>query len=168
MTAPRAQAAVARRAVITAAVAALAAAGLGALSTDLGPWYASLRQPPWKPSDLWFGPAWTLIYARAALAGVQAWLRTPDRGARDTLIAAFAINGTLNVVWSLLFFRLRRPDWALAEVGLLWLSILLLIVIAGRRRVSAGWLLAPYLGWVTFAAVLNAAVVRLNSPFGAT
>ena len=155
------------RAIATAALAALAAAGLGALSTDIGAWYASLREPTWKPPDLLFGPAWTLIYALAALAGVQAWTRTPDKPGRDGILIAFGLNAVLNVVWSLLFFRLRRPDWALSEVGLLWASIALLMVVLGRRRPSAAALLAPYLLWVAFAGVLNSEVVRLNVPFGA-
>jgi tryptophan-rich sensory protein len=68
----------------------------------------------------------------------------------------------LNVLWSVLFFNLRRPDWALAEVGLLWLSILALVLLARRVDRIAAWLLAPYLGWVAFASVLNLAIVRLN------
>lgn len=162
-----------RRAVLTAAAAAIAVAGLGALSTDLGPWYASLREPPWKPPDVLFGPAWMLIYACTATAGVRAWTHAPSHvvssraGAdREWMLAAFALNAALNVVWSLLFFRLRRPDWALAEVGALWLSIVVLVAMAGRCDRAAGWLLVPYLAWVAFAAVLNAAVVRLNAPFG--
>lgn len=149
-----------------AALAAMAVAGLGALSTDLGPWYASLRQPPWKPADMWFGPAWTLIFALTALAGVQAWLHSRDAAERQTVLAVFALNGFLNLMWSLLFFRLRRPDWALLEVGLLWLSIVLLIVVVARRAGAAAWLLAPYLAWVSFAAALNLAVARLNGYLG--
>jgi tryptophan-rich sensory protein len=76
------------------------------------------------------------------------------------------LNAFLNVSWSLLFFRLRRPDWALAEVGMLWLSILVLLVFLGRVSRTSGWLLVPYLAWVAFAAALNLAVVRLNGPFG--
>ena len=83
------------------------------------------------------------------------------------MLGLFALNAFLNVSWSLLFFRLRRPDWAFAEVGLLWLSILVLVVFLGRVSRTSGWLLAPYLAWVTFAAALNLAVVRLNGPFGA-
>lgn len=154
------------KAVAVAALAAVAVALLGGLSTDIGPWYRSLEQPPWKPSDAWFGPVWTVIHALAAMAAVKAWERAPTRAARDTMLAAFACNGFLNVLWSLLFFRLRRPDWALAEVGLLWLSIVLLIVLLGRHSRAAAALLLPYLVWVTFAAVLNLAVVRLNAPFG--
>jgi benzodiazapine receptor len=151
--------------VAVAALAAVAVAVLGALSTELGSWYRGLRQPAWKPPDALFGPVWTLIYALAAIAGVKAWRAAPTRAVRERILLLFALNGFLNVLWSLLFFRLRRPDWALLEVGLLWLSILLLVVVLGRIAKSAGWLLAPYLAWVTFAAALNLAVVRLNGPF---
>jgi tryptophan-rich sensory protein len=161
----RASAALRRRAVLWAALAAIAVAGLGGLATDLGPWYASLRQPPWKPHDALFGPAWTLIYACAAMAGVKAWEADPRRAARDTLLALFFLNGFLNLLWSLLFFRLQRPDWALMEVGALWLSILALILWTRPRSRAASRLLWPYLAWVSFAAVLNAAVVELNGPF---
>jgi translocator protein len=70
------------------------------------------------------------------------------------------------VVWSALFFRLQRPDWALIEVVFLWLSVLVLIVVFSRYAKLASWLLVPYLAWVSFAAFLNWEVVRLNSPLG--
>jgi tryptophan-rich sensory protein len=150
--------------VLVAAAAALGVAGLGALMTALGPWYLGLRQPAWKPPDWAFGPAWTLIFALAALAGVMAWKRAPDRASREWLLALFALNGFLNILWSLLFFRLQRPDWALLEVVFLWLSVLLLVVVVSRYAKAAAGLLLIYLAWITFAAALNLAVVRLNTP----
>lgn len=155
-----------RKPVAVAAAAALGVALLGGLMTDIGPWYFALRQPAWKPPDWLFGPVWTLIFALAAAAGVSAWRRAPSRADREWLLALFALNGFLNVLWSLLYFRLRRPDWALWEVGLLWLSILLLMVVLSRYARRATWLLLPYLLWVSLAAVLNAATVQLNGPFG--
>ena len=154
------------RAVVVAALAALAVALLGGLSTDIGDWYRQLRQPPWKPPDWLFGPVWTTIYALTAAAGVIGW-RALDgsRPQRCMLLVAYAMNGFLNVLWSLLFFRLRRPDWALAEVGLLWASVALLVLLSWRAAPRAALLLLPYLAWVAFAAVLNAEVVRLNGPF---
>jgi translocator protein len=154
------------KAVAAAAGAALAVAVLGGLSTDIGPWYRSLVEPSWKPPDSLFGPVWTLIYACAAVAGVKAWQRAESRAWREWMLGLFALNAFLNVSWSLLFFRLRRPDWALAEVGLLWLSILALAVFLGRVSRTSAWLMAPYLAWVALAAALNFAVVRLNGPFG--
>lgn len=153
--------------VAIAAAAALAVAVLGGLSTDIGSWYRGLTKPSWQPPDVLFGPVWTTIYALAAIAAARAWERAPRRADREWLIALFTLNGFVNVLWSLLFFRLHRPDWALAEVGVLWLSIALLIVVLRRHSRFSAWLLAPYLLWVTFAAALNAEVVRLNGPFGA-
>lgn len=150
------------RPVVAAAVLAAIVAALGASATDLGPWYQSLRKPPWQPPDWLFGPAWTLIFALIALAGAIAWTNARGRDARLRILAAFALNGLLNVLWSELFFRLQRPGWALAEVVLFWLSILLLIVVTVPSSRVAGLLLLPYLAWVAFAGTLNLAVVRLN------
>jgi tryptophan-rich sensory protein len=151
--------------VIAAALSAMAVGGLGVLTTDLGPWYYRLQKPEWQPPDWLFGPAWTLIFGLAALAGVLYWHRSANRSARLQTLAAFALNAFLNTLWSLLFFRLKRPDLALYEVGFLWLSIVLLIVLIGRGSRAASWLLAPYLAWVTFAAVLNWKITQLNAPF---
>lgn len=152
--------------VALAAVAAAAVAMLGGLMTELGPWYRSLQQPAWKPPDWAFGPAWTVIFALTALAAARAWREAPGRAQRRKLLWLLAVNAFLNVLWSVLFFRLRRPDWALVEVLLLWLSVGVLMATVARWSRGAAWLLLPYLLWVTFAGALNGAVVRLNGPFG--
>jgi len=151
--------------VVIAALAALGVSVLGALATDLSGWYYALEKPAWQPPEWLFGPAWTTIFALTAIAGVLAWNAAGSTETRQNLLIFFLANATLNVVWSLFFFRLKRPDWALAEVVLLWLSIVVLIVACGRLRTLAGWLLTPYLAWVTFAAALNFEIVRLNGPF---
>lgn len=151
---------------VLAGLAALAVAMLGMTITDLGPWYRSLRQPDWAPPDPVYGAAWTLIYALAAIAAVIAWRAAPTRQAAETLVGLFALNGFLNVLWSLIFFRMQRPDWAAWEVILLWLSIAALIGYCGRFSKPAAALLVPYILWVTLAAALNWRVVALNGPFG--
>ena len=148
-----------------AALSATAVGTLGALTTELGTWYYALHKPVWQPPDWLFGPAWTLIFALAALAGVLYWRAEYQREARLQILAAFALNAFLNTLWSLLFFRLKRPDLALDEVGFLWLSIVLLIVLLARRSTTAAWLLVPYLLWVSFASFLNWTIVQLNGPF---
>lgn len=158
--------------VAAAAGVAVAIAILGGTLTDLGPWYQSLRQPGWKPPDVLFGPAWTVIYACCVTAFVIAWRRAASldearrRELREWLIGLFALNGFLNVAWSLLFFRLRRPDWAAIEVVALWLSIGVLMVFLWRVSKPSSLLLAPYLGWVSVAAALTWTVARMNGPFG--
>ncbi len=87
------------------------------------------------------------------------------RADAETFIALWATNGFLNILWSLLFFRLQRPDWSVIEVIFLWLSVGSLIVYGWRRSMTASIVLVPYLLWVTFAGYLNMAVVRLNGPF---
>lgn len=154
------------RPVAAAGTAALLIAIIGGTLTDIGPWYQSLRQPAFKPPDWLFAPAWTLIYALCVAAATIAWRRARAPADRETMVGLFALNGFLNVLWSLLFFRLHRPDWALVEVGFLWLSVAALIVVLGRYARPAALLLTPYLVWVSFASAVNAVVVRLNGPFG--
>jgi tryptophan-rich sensory protein len=148
--------------IISAGLAASTVAVLGATITGLGPWYYSLHMPSWKPPDALFGPAWTLIFALAATSGVLGWRSLPTRVSRATMCGFFAANALFNVLWSVLFFRLHRPDLALLEVSLLWLSILLLMLLLRHASRIAAWLLLPYLAWVSYAAVLNLAVVRMN------
>ena len=151
--------------VVAAALAATALGALGALVTDLSPWYYALHKPAWQPPDWLFGPVWTTIFGLAAIAGVLAWRGARTRGQRTRILALFALNALLNLGWSYLFFRLHRPDWALAEVGFLWLSIVALMIALWPHSRTASALLVPYLAWVTFAGVLNQAIVRLNPPF---
>ncbi len=153
------------RPILVAALAALLVGILGATITDLGTWYHGLVKPAWQPPDWLFGPVWTLIFALAAISAATAWRDARVRATRDWIIALFALNGFLNLLWSLLFFRMKRPDWSLGEVAVLWISILVLIIFLGRFSKTASGLLWPYLAWVAFAAVLNWEIVQLNGPF---
>ena len=137
---------------------------VGGIATRIGPWFYTLRKPRWNPPNWLFGPMWTTIAALAVWSAALAWTRAPDAHARIALL--FAINAVLHMGWSPLFFTLRRPDWALAEIPLLWLSILALIVGLAPISTLAALLLAPYLAWVSVAAALNLEIVRLNGPFG--
>ena len=154
-----------RNPIIVAVTVAVAAAIGGGLLTNLGSWYFALKQPSWKPPDWLFGPAWTTIFACAATAGVLAWRNADTSKSRTTIIALFAINFACNSLWSLLFFKLQRPDWALMEVGFLWLSIAALMWFLRPLSKAASLLLLPYLLWVSFASILNWAIVQMNAPF---
>jgi tryptophan-rich sensory protein len=158
-----------RASILPLAVAGMAAvlvAAVGSTLTDLGLWYLTLEQPDWAPPDAAFPIAWTIVLSLWALAAVETWRHLDDSKDRELLIGLFALSGLLNVGWSLLFFQLHRPDWALLELLLLWASILALIVWTRRHSRIAPWLLLPYLLWVTLAGILNLAIVRMNGPFG--
>ena len=150
---------------MVAAAVAIAVAVMGATVTDLGPWYHMLRQPRWAPPDAAYGVIWTMIYALNALAAVAMWGASERRRDVEGMIGLFALNGFLNILWSLLFFRFHRPDWAAVEAVALWLSVLSLVIYGIRRSRVSAILLLPYLAWVSVALTLNVAVAHLNGPF---
>ncbi len=145
-----------------ALVLSFAVAAIGGAFTDLGSWYQSLNQPSWKPPDWAFGPAWTTIFLLCAAAGTLAWVDAKSAAQKRQIGIAFALNAVLNVMWSALFFHFKRPDWSLWQVGILWLSVLSLVIVCGRTSRLAGALLVPYLIWVAFASTINFGVVQLN------
>ncbi|MEA1830698.1 TspO/MBR family protein [Methylobacterium durans] len=151
---------------LVAAAAAILVALAGGLLTVAGPRSRALRRPAWRPPDWAFGPIWAVIFALITVSGTLAWSAAADAGGRATLVAAYAVNGVLNIAWSGLFFRAERPDWALVDIVLLGLSIVGLILASLPLSPKAALLLLPYLGWVGVAACLNLAIVRLNRPFG--
>ncbi len=156
--------------IVASGVAATLAAG-GAL-TKIGPWYLALRKPAFQPPGWLFGPAWTAIGTLTAVGVLGAWRSANgDRRRQRRVLALTAANGVLNVLWSAFFFARKRPDWALAEVFPLWASIAAMILFLPRPPgqditvARSTRFLLPYLAWVSFAAVLNAEIVRLNRPF---
>ncbi len=163
-----------RRPVLVASAIAVATGAAGGALTRLDGWYFSLVQPWFKPPDWLFGPAWSVLFGLMVWSGTMAWriagLRTPRaaRQLRTQLLGLWALNALANVGWSFFFFFQQRPDQALFEVAVLWGSIALLIIHLRTYCHKAAWLLVPYLAWVSFAAMVNLAVVRLNDPFTGT
>jgi benzodiazapine receptor len=149
-----------------ASAVAIVVAIAGAVLTETGTWYASLKKPSWKPPDWAFGPVWTTIFVLTVIATALAWEAAEGTGARPLIFWALTINAVLNIAWSGIFFKLRRPDWALVEVVMLWCSILGLIFALGSVSTLAGVLLLPYLAWVSTASFLNLRIVQMNQPFG--
>jgi len=145
-------------------VTVLAFAGM--MLTILGPWYYGLKKPSWQPPDWLFGPAWTVIFILEAASAVIGWHAIHGHRGAILLIGAYVLNGLLNILWSLFFFKMRRPDYALVEVGFLWASILLMMLVLGHYAGPAWIFLVPYLLWVSFASFLTYTIVRLNGPFG--
>jgi translocator protein len=150
----------------TPAIAAIAWAvllgGVGGVVTEIGPWYRALKKPVFQPPDWLFGPAWTIILGLAGWAGYIAYTAAATDAQRTSVIILYAVNFAAHFAWSPLFFKIKRPDLALIEVVFLWISCLLLCVALRPISVTASWLVAPYLAWVSFAAKLNAAIVKLN------
>jgi translocator protein len=133
----------------------------GGLLTRLTPWYDALRKPSWKPPDWSFGPIWTIVFGLMTFAIAYAWT-AGDASQRRLMILVLAINGILNIAWSGIFFVMKNPSLAFAELVAFWLSIVAVIIVMGSISTTAGVLLIPYLAWVTAAGLLNYQIVRLN------
>jgi benzodiazapine receptor len=137
-----------------------AAASPGALWPP-AEWYAALQKPSWNPPGWIFGPVWSALYTMMAVAAWLVW-RRGGFAAQGRPLGAFLAQLALNALWTPLFFGLHRPGVAFAEILLLWLAIAGTIALFWRVQRAAAWLLAPYLAWVGFAAVLNGTLWRLN------
>jgi tryptophan-rich sensory protein len=139
-------------------------ASIGSLLTmpSLGGWYAELQKPSWNPPNWVFGPVWSALFLGMAIAGWLVWRKRGWRGATVPL-SLFALQLVLNVGWSGLFFALHLPWAAFAEILLLWCAILATMISFGRVTPASGWLMAPYLAWVTFATLLNFTLARMNA-----
>jgi tryptophan-rich sensory protein len=124
-------------------------------SVGPGSWYEGLDRAPWSPPSWLFGPAWTVLYV---LMGVAAWLVARE-GLDETSVRVglglYLVQLALNLGWTILFFGLRAPGWALGEILVLLAAIAATAVAFHRVSPAAAWLLAPYLAWVAFAATLN-------------
>ena len=144
---------------------ALALGVAGGATTPLTPWYRNLKKPSWQPPDWLFGPAWSLILAGAATAAVFGWNAAGAAGQRD-LIVVYAINAVFFLLWSPLFFVARRPDFAMIEWVFLWASVAAIVWVVASLSLVGALFVLPYLAWVSFAGVLNRAIVIRNKPFG--
>ena len=118
-------------------------------------WFPTLVKPSFNPPAWLFAPVWTTLYIMMAVAAWLVWLRKGS-------LVLFFVQLALNFAWSLLFFGLHSPALALLDIVALWIAILLTLIGFWKMDRRAGWLLVPYLAWVSFASVLNASIWWLN------
>ena len=128
---------------------------------DPGSWYQNLSKPDWNPPNWIFGPVWTVLYISM---GISVWIIWKNLGLKRAAIPIgfFIAQLVLNAIWSWLFFGLNNPTLALFDIVALWLLILITIIMFWRLKTVAGALLLPYIGWVSFATVLNYYIWHLN------
>jgi translocator protein len=150
-------------------LAALAAASVIATSTagriisaaPVAGWYKTIAKPSFNPPNWAFPVAWTLLFV---LMGIAFWrvLVTAPGTRRTRAISLFAAQLVTNVGWSTAFFGAHSPVLGMVVIVPFWLLILATAWAFRAVDRPAAWLLTPYLAWVAFAAVLNAAIVTLN------
>lgn len=140
--------------------------GLGAIAglftaQSVSEWYATLNQPSFNPPNWIFGPVWTILYLLMGISVFLVWKQEASKE-RNRALLIFLIQLLLNFAWSFLFFYFNRIGLALVEIILLWISIAVMLKLFHRIKPVAAYLNIPYLLWVSFATVLNAAYYFLN------
>ncbi|MGE5392500.1 MAG: TspO/MBR family protein [Candidatus Saccharibacteria bacterium] len=125
-------------------------------------WFKTLSRPDFAPPNWLFAPVWTTLFLLMGIAAWLVWRRGLNEPGVKKALGIFVLQLVLNVGWSAIFFGLKNPGLAFVEIILLWLAILWTVIVFARISKPAGWLLLPYIAWVTFASVLNFAIWRLN------
>jgi tryptophan-rich sensory protein len=152
-------------ALLIAILPVVAASLIGSAATvpQILGWYAGLAKPPFNPPNWLFAPVWTVLFALMGLAAFRVLRRSSGTIGRGRALLAYHVQLALNLAWSCVFFGLNSPAGGLVVIVLLIAAIIWTI----RRFAAlpdrfAAWLLAPYLAWVSFAAVLNLSIWWLN------
>ncbi|MBI2142908.1 tryptophan-rich sensory protein [Candidatus Woesearchaeota archaeon] len=148
--------------VVTLGVSYLAAF-VGSLftATSVNSWYPALQKPWFTPPAWLFSPVWTVLFTLIGISAYLVWREDNKKGVKAAM-AAFDVQLGLNVMWSMLFFGLRSPLFAMIDIAALWLAIIVTIFLFWRISKAAAALLVPYILWVSFAAALNYGILRLN------
>lgn len=128
---------------------------------EIPTWYATLNKPSFNPPNWLFGPVWTILYLLMGISVYMIW-KQPVSTERNKALQLFILQFILNFCWSFIFFGLHATGWALIEMIALWILILLSILHFAKHSKTAAWLLVPYILWVSFALLLNAAIWKLN------
>ena len=136
--------------------------GCVVIAPALNIWYAELLKPVFNPPNWVFAPVWIVLYAAMASAAYLVLLEGWKKASVRKAIAAYGVQLILNLTWIVVFFGLQQTWAALFVIALLWIAIIVNKFYFWRVRSLAGWLLVPYLLWVTFAAVLNGSIAGLN------
>ena len=141
----------------------LAVGFLGSLVTTpaIDGWYQTLNQPPLNPPNAVFGPVWTTLYV---LIGISLWLvlTAHSRRNKGLVYSLFGVQLALNLLWSVVFFGLQSPAWALVVILLLLVSIAWYMDEARDYNRWASWLFLPYALWTAFATYLTIGIVLIN------
>jgi tryptophan-rich sensory protein len=126
-------------------------------------WYTTLRKPPFTPPGWVFSPVWIALYLLMGVSAFLIWSKGWGDSRVRVALSLFAVQLVLNASWSLMFFGLRSPLAGLIDIVALWVFILLTTLYFFKVSYMAGALLVPYILWVSFAAILNFSIWRLNA-----
>ena len=135
---------------------------IGALWTSADSnWYNDLNKPSFNPPSWVFGPAWTLLFSLMGIALYFVFF-SPSSQVRTIALILFGVQFLLNILWSYLFFGAHNPLFSLIEIIFLLVLIILTSVYFFKVNSLSGFLMIPYILWVSFASFLNYSIWILN------
>ena len=134
------------------------AAGLTGSLFPPGEWYSELNKPVWTPPNWVFPVAWPILYLLMSYSGAT----LANLESAGSALALWALQISLNTLWTPVFFGLKNLKLGLIIILLLLVSVAICTYVFWLYAWIAGLLFLPYLSWVVFAAALNAAVFKLN------
>lgn len=137
-------------------------AGSLVTTPSIGAWYTTLQKPVFNPPNWIFGPVWTLLFFLMGVALYLVWNSGKSVVKVNEAIKFFIAQLVFNFLWSFSFFYLHSPKLALLDIVVLWGLILVTMMKFKKISKTAGYLLLPYILWVSFASLLNLAIVILN------
>ena len=141
----------------------LVGGGSGFLTVDsISTWYVDINKPFFNPPNWIFGPVWTTLYTLMGVSAGLIWNTSAKNKATKKALLAFSLHLMLNGLWSILFFGLKNPELAFAEILLLLTSIIYYTALFYRICPITAWMQAPYIAWVGFASLLNGSIAWLN------
>ncbi len=142
----------------------LSAGFIGSIFTtpSIPSWYATLDKPSFNPPNWLFAPVWTTLFILMGIAVFLIWRKGLKKKEVKNALLIFLFQLIFNTLWSFLFFKFHSPFWALVDIAVLWVLILLSLVKFWKINKAAGMLLIPYLLWVSFASILNYFIYKLN------
>lgn len=151
---------------LSAIISILIAEGAGIIgsvftASSVKGWYTTITKPSWNPPSWVFGPVWTTLYLLMGLAAAMVWERKDMPGAHAALWA-YGIQLVLNALWTIIFFGLKKPGFAFAEIVVLLAAIIVTTILFWKVSPVSGALMLPYLAWTCFASFLNFSLWRLN------
>ncbi len=139
-------------------------AGLvGSLFTveSVSTWYTTISKPEWNPPSWIFGPVWITLYTLMGIAAYMVWQQREVPNAKLALWI-YGVHLVFNALWSILFFGLKNPGLAFAEIIVLLVLIVITTLLFWKINPLAGGLMIPYIVWVSFAAFLNYTIWQIN------
>ncbi len=149
---------------IVAVILCLMVGYIGSFATTpaIPTWYATLNKPPFSPPNWLFAPVWTTLYILMGISLYLVWTKGTKIKKNKEAINLFLIQLGLNFLWSFIFFGFKNPSLAFLELVALWVVLLITILRFLKISKTAGYLLIPYILWVSFATILNLSIVLLN------